>query len=122
MSVPLVAYLAVGAVLFGIGVFGVLSQRGAIMILMSTEVIMNAAMLNTIAFWRFRAPNDYAGQIFALVILTIAAVEMAVGMASNGWHESRRRVVKQNQILNVISIQLRLSTTMTALLVRSRRV
>ena len=81
MSVPLVAYLAVGAVLFGIGVFGVLSQRGAIMILMSTEVIMNAAMLNTIAFWRFRAPNDYAGQIFALVILTIAAVEIAVGMA-----------------------------------------
>lgn len=81
MSVPLVAYLAVAAVLFGIGVFGVLSQRGAIMILMSTEVIMNAAMLNTIAFWRFRTPNDYAGQIFALVILTIAAVEMAVGMA-----------------------------------------
>ena len=81
MSVPLVAYLALGAVLFGIGVFGILSQRSAIMILMSTEVILNAGMLNTIAFWRFRAPNDYAGQIFALVILTIAAVEMAVGMA-----------------------------------------
>jgi len=81
MSVPLVAYLALGAVLFGIGVFGILSQRGAIMVLMSTEVILNAGMLNTIAFWRFRAPNDYAGQIFALVILTIAAVEMAVGMA-----------------------------------------
>jgi NADH-quinone oxidoreductase subunit K/NAD(P)H-quinone oxidoreductase subunit 4L len=81
MSVPLVAYLALGAILFGIGVFGILSQRSAIMILMSTEVILNAGMLNTIAFWRFRAPNDYAGQIFALVILTIAAVEMAVGMA-----------------------------------------
>lgn len=81
MSVPLVAYLALGAVLFGIGVFGILSQRGAIMVLMSTEVILNAGMLNTIAFWRFRAPNDYAGQILALVILTIAAVEMAVGMA-----------------------------------------
>lgn len=81
MSVPLVAYLALGAILFGIGVFGILSQRGAIMVLMSTEVILNAGMLNTIAFWRFRAPNDYAGQIFALVILTIAAVEMAVGMA-----------------------------------------
>ena len=81
MSVPLVAYLALGAILFGIGVFGILSQRSAIMILMRTEVILNAGMLNTIAFWRFRAPNDYAGQIFALVILTIAAVEMAVGMA-----------------------------------------
>lgn len=81
MSVPLTAYLAVAAVLFGIGVFGVLSQRGAVMVLMSAEVILNAAMLNTIAFWRYRAPNDFAGQIFALVILTIAAVEMAIGLA-----------------------------------------
>ncbi|MFP5205736.1 MAG: NADH-quinone oxidoreductase subunit NuoK [Acidobacteriota bacterium] len=81
MSVPLVAYLAVGAILFGIGVFGVLSQRGAVMILMSTEVILNAAMLNTVAFWRYRAPSDFAGQVFALIILTISAVEMAVGLA-----------------------------------------
>lgn len=81
MSIPLVAYLAVGAILFGIGVFGVLSQRGAVMILMSTEVILNAAMLNTVAFWRYRAPSDFAGQIFALIILTISAVEMAVGLA-----------------------------------------
>lgn len=81
MSVPLVAYLLVSAVLFGIGVFGVLSQRGAVMVLMSAEVILNAAMLNTVAFWRYRAPGDFAGQILALVILTIAAVEMAVGLA-----------------------------------------
>lgn len=81
MSVPLEAYLLVGAVLFGIGVFGVLSQRGAVMVLMSTEVILNAAMLNTIAFWRFRNPSDFSGQILALVILTIAAVEMALGLA-----------------------------------------
>ncbi len=81
MNVPLVAYLAVGAILFGIGVFGVLSQRGAVMILMSTEVILNAAMLNTVAFWRYRSPSDFAGQVFALIILTISAVEMAVGLA-----------------------------------------
>lgn len=81
MSVPLQAYLAVAAMLFGIGVYGVLSQRGAVMVLMSSEVILNAAMLNTIAFWRYRNPADFSGQIFALVILTIAAVEMAVGLA-----------------------------------------
>lgn len=80
-SVPLVAYLIVSAILFGIGVFGMLSQRGAVMILMSAEIILNAAMLNTIVFWRYRAPNDYSGQILALVILTVAAVEMAVGLA-----------------------------------------
>lgn len=81
MSVPLQAYLAVAAMLFGIGAYGVLSQRGAVMVLMSSEVILNAAMLNTIAFWRYRNPADFSGQIFALVILTIAAVEMAVGLA-----------------------------------------
>ena len=81
MSVPLQAYLAVAAILFGLGVYGVLSQRGAVMVLMSIEVILNAAMLNTVAFWRYRNPADFAGQIFALVILTIAAVEMAVGLA-----------------------------------------
>ncbi len=81
MSVPLQAYLAVAAMLFGIGVYGVLSQRAAVMVLMSSEVILNAAMLNTIAVWRYRNPADFSGQIFALVILTIAAVEMAVGLA-----------------------------------------
>ena len=81
MSVPLAGYLVVSAVLFGIGVFGILSQRGAVMVLMSAEIILNAAMLNTIAFWRFRAPNDYSGQILALLILTVAAVEMSIGLA-----------------------------------------
>ncbi len=81
MSVPLQAYLCVGAILFGIGAFGILSQRGAVMVLMSAEIILNAAMLNTIAFWRFRNPSDFSGQILALVILTISAVEMAVGLA-----------------------------------------
>lgn len=81
MSVPLPAYLVVSAVLFGIGVFGILSQRGAVMVLMSAEIILNAAMLNTIAFWRFRAPNDYAGQMLALLMLTVAAVEMSIGLA-----------------------------------------
>lgn len=81
MSVPLAGYLVVSAVLFGIGVFGILSLRSGLMVLMSAEIILNAAMLNTIAFWRFRAPNDYSGQMLALLILTVAAVEMSLGIA-----------------------------------------
>lgn len=81
MSVPLAGYLVVSAVLFGIGVIGILSQRGAVMVLMSAEIILNAAMLNTIAFWRYRTPNDYAGQMLALLMLTVAAVEMSIGLA-----------------------------------------
>ncbi len=81
MSGPgLVPYLLLGAVLFGIGVAGVLSQRSAVMILMSVEIILNAALLNIVAFWRFVAPANYDAQVFAIIIVTIGAVEMAAGL------------------------------------------
>lgn len=76
----LVAYLVLGAVLFGIGVVGVLSQRSAIMVLMSVEIMLNAALVNLVAFWRFVAPNNYDAQVFFIIIVTIAAVEMAGGL------------------------------------------
>ncbi len=82
MSGPgLPAYLSLSAVLFGIGLFGVLSQRSAIMVLMSVEIILNAALLNVVAFWRFVAPAEYGAQVFFIVITTIGAIEMAVGLA-----------------------------------------
>lgn len=81
MNIPLKAYLVVSSILFGIGVYGVLSQKGAVMVLMSTEIILNAALLNVIAFWRWQTPQDIGGQIFAIIILTISAVEMSVGLA-----------------------------------------
>ncbi len=81
MSGPgLVAYLLVGALLFGVGVAGVLSQRNALMVLMSVEIILNAAILNIVAFWRFVKPDNYDAQVFAIIIVTIAAVEMASGL------------------------------------------
>lgn len=76
----LVAYLVVGAVMFAIGIFGTLSQRGAIMVLMGLEIILNAAILNLVAFWRFINPGDYSPQVFVIVAMTIGAVEMAVGL------------------------------------------
>lgn len=81
MSGPgLLPYLVVSAILFGIGVVGVLSQRSALMVLMSIEILLNAALLALVAFWRFVNPNNYDAQVFAIIIFTIAAVEMAAGL------------------------------------------
>jgi NAD(P)H-quinone oxidoreductase subunit 4L len=76
----LVAYLIVGALLFGIGIVGVLSQRNALMVLMSIEILLNASLLTLVAFWRFVGPNNFDAQVFAIIIFTIAAVEMAAGL------------------------------------------
>lgn len=81
MSGPgLGAYLALGALLFGIGVAGVLSQRGAIMVVMSVEVMLNASVLTLVAFWRFVAPHSFDAQVFVIVLVTVGAVEMAAGL------------------------------------------
>jgi NADH:ubiquinone oxidoreductase subunit K len=76
----LVPYLIVGALLFGIGIAGVLSQRSALMVLMSIEIMLNASLLTLIAFWRFVKPVNFDVQVFAIIIFTIAAVEMAAGL------------------------------------------
>lgn len=81
MIVPLTAYLIVAAVLFGIGVYTVVAQRSAVMMLMGVELLLNAIGLNLIAFWRFVQPSDYSAQIFTIVIITVGAVEMAIGLA-----------------------------------------
>lgn len=81
MSGPgLIPYLIVGALLFGIGVAGVLSQRSGVMILMSVEIILNAALLSLVAFWRFVRPDQFDAQVFAIIIVTIGAIEMAAGL------------------------------------------
>ncbi len=81
MSGPgLVPYLIVSALLFGVGVTGVLSQRNALMVLMSIEILLNAAILALVAFWRFVQPNNFDAQVFVIIIVTIAAVEMAAGL------------------------------------------
>ena len=74
------AYLVVGALLFGIGVAAVLSQRGAIMVMMGIEIMMNAAVLNLVAFWRFVAPDSFDGHVFVILLVTVAAVELAAGL------------------------------------------
>jgi NADH-quinone oxidoreductase subunit K len=73
-------YLTVGAILFTIGVFGIfLNRRNIIIILMSVELILLSVNINLVAF--SAELNDLAGQVFALLILTVAAAEAAIGLA-----------------------------------------
>ncbi|HWV99213.1 MAG TPA: NADH-quinone oxidoreductase subunit NuoK [Candidatus Acidoferrum sp.] len=79
---PLQGYLLLSALLFSIGLAGALTRRNAIIVLIGIELMLNAANLNFIAFWRF-GPNPEAltGVIFAIFSIGIAAAEAAVGLA-----------------------------------------
>lgn len=81
MFVPLSWYLILSAALFGIGLFGVLARRNAIGILIGVELMLNAVNINLLAFWRFVRPDDPSGQVFAIIVLTVAAAEAAIGLA-----------------------------------------
>ena len=81
MTIPLSWYLVVAAVLFCIGIYGVLARRNAVGILMGVELMLNAVNINLVAFWRYLNPTDVAGQAFALFVLVVAAAEAVVGLA-----------------------------------------
>ena len=72
-------FLLLGAVLFCIGVYGVLARRNAVMVLMSIELILNAVNINLVAFAAMN--GDIGGQVFALFVIAVAAAEVAVGLA-----------------------------------------
>jgi NADH-quinone oxidoreductase subunit K len=80
MTVGLSHYLTVGAILFTIGVLGIfINRKNVIVILMSVELILLAVNVNFVAFSAFL--NDLVGQVFALLVLTVAAAEAAIGLA-----------------------------------------
>ena len=81
MAVPLSWYLALAAALFCIGLFGCLTRRNAIGILMGVELMLNAVNINLVAFWRYITPENLSGQVFAVFVITLAAAEAAVGLA-----------------------------------------
>jgi NAD(P)H-quinone oxidoreductase subunit 4L len=74
-------YLTLGMLVFCIGVFGVLTRRNAIGVLISVELMFNAVNLVMVAFTRFISPSGLEGQVFAVFIIVIAAAETTVGMA-----------------------------------------
>ncbi len=80
LAIGLGHYLTVAAILFALGLFGIfLNRKNVIVILMSIELMLLAVTINLVAF--SAELNDLVGQIFALFVLTVAAVETAVGLA-----------------------------------------
>ena len=79
--IPLSWYLIFAAVLFGIGLYGALARRNAVAALMGIELMLNSVNINLLAFWRYLAPEQMNGQVFAAVLLAVAAAETAVGLA-----------------------------------------
>jgi NADH-quinone oxidoreductase subunit K len=79
MQLSILHYLTLSAALFALGLAGVLARRNVIVMLMSLEIMLNAANLNFIAFAQYL--NQPAGHVFALFVICIAAGEVAVGLA-----------------------------------------
>jgi NADH:ubiquinone oxidoreductase subunit K len=74
-------YILFGSILFSIGVFGVLTRRNAIGVLMSLELILNSVNINLVAANKFVAASAAVGQLLAVFVIVVAAAEIAVGIA-----------------------------------------
>jgi NADH-quinone oxidoreductase subunit K len=73
--------LVLSALLFGLGVYGVLVRRNAVALLMAVELMLNAANLNLVAFDAWFKDELHSGQVFALFVIVVAAAEVGVGLA-----------------------------------------
>ena len=81
MMIGLQHYLILSAVLFSIGLYGVLAKRNAVIILMCVELMLNAVNITLVAFSRYVVPAMLTGQVFAIFVIVVAAAEVAVGLA-----------------------------------------
>jgi len=92
-------FLVLGAALFSLGMFGALSRRNAIGVLLSIELMLNGVNVMMVAFARYLVPaQEMAGHIFAIFIITVAAAEAAVGLAIVIAVYRLRRTVRVDQI------------------------
>lgn len=81
MTVGLEHYLILSAVLFCIGLYGALTKRNAVIVLMCVELMLNAVNISLVAFSSYIVPNLLTGQVFAIFVMVVAAAEVAVGLA-----------------------------------------
>jgi NADH-quinone oxidoreductase subunit K len=81
MNIPLSWYLVFAALLFGVGLYGVLARRNAVAILMGVELMLNAVNVNLLAFWRYLYSDSLNGKVFVTIVLAAAAAEAVVGLA-----------------------------------------
>jgi NAD(P)H-quinone oxidoreductase subunit 4L len=75
------AFLIISAALFCIGIYGLITSRNAVRVLMSIELMLNAVNINMLAFSNFLDSTNIRGQVFAVFVITVAAAEAAVGLA-----------------------------------------
>ena len=81
MALGLEHYLVLSAILFSIGLYGALTKRNAVIILMCIELMLNAVNISLVAFSSYIVPQLLTGQIFAIFVMVVAAAEVAVGLA-----------------------------------------
>lgn len=81
MSIGLPPFLVLATALFSIGLYGALTKRNAIVILISIELMLNAVNILLVAFSRFITPLELTGQVFTIFIIVVAAAEVALGLA-----------------------------------------
>jgi NADH:ubiquinone oxidoreductase subunit K len=81
MTIGLEHYLILSAALFCIGLYGALTKRNAVIILMCIELMLNAVNISLVAFSRYVVPLLLTGQVFAIFVMAVAAAEVAVGLA-----------------------------------------
>ncbi len=81
MVIPIQAYLIVSTLLFAIGLLAVLTRRNAIAVLMGIELMLNAANINFVAFWRYGGGENMEGLVFAITVIALAAAEAAIALA-----------------------------------------
>ena len=98
MSIGLEHFLILSTILFSIGLYGALTKRSAIVILMSIELMLNAVNIAMIAFSRYIVPLLLTGQIFAIFIMVVDAGEAAVGLAIIIAIYRRRETIDASQI------------------------
>jgi NADH:ubiquinone oxidoreductase subunit K len=79
--IPINHFLVLSAILFSLGIYGVLARRSAVLILMSVELMLQAVSINFIAFAVYLSPDTFTGLIFAVFVITIAAAEVGLALA-----------------------------------------
>jgi len=81
IDLKLIHFLVISGVLFCIGIYGVLTRRHLVQILLSIELMLNSVLINLIAFSSFTTPGQMTGQIFAVFVIVAATAEVGVGLA-----------------------------------------
>ena len=79
--IPIQHFLLLGALLFSLGVYGVLSRRNVVLILMAVELMLQGVNINLVAFAVYLSPQEFRGLIFALFVITVAAAEVGLALA-----------------------------------------